>query len=663
MSLFNKRPKKSSATPSTPAAPASPAAGAAAQPAAQAPAPASDPAKDPNMIRGFDAFGREVYMTRQQWRETILPAHLQKVWDNADQLFITIQQSLNERFAEEMIAPAEHLAEIDANPERGAIVLSVVYGLNNRIDEAEQTLLRFIETHGETSQALSNLAKAQASRGNLEQGLATLWHALELDPNQENGFGWYLAAHHEKGGDDAAHEALQRIATLPTSWRARLWLARRSLSTRELAPAVAHFQDALEMAGQPVPADLLVQMSGDLGQAGHLTELIQLTAAHFDAGVHGPDVGGNLMRAHLGLGRIDPARTVLKQLEAQQRPDWQQPIAYWNSELTKAEFVATASTEPPTLKILAGDGPAWLPSRSLAHELFPIATSGPIAFLGGTAALPNADDRPVVQLSDLPGRVSRALPLFFAEQVRFSTLTPVCPLTPWLQGSHPAWALGKAPWSAQEAAGFVRSCVPQAEYVVVTHLVATSEPWRLELALIRTSDAYCLAAKGVDIGLENPEPAIRRLSTELLQLLVRHTERSIVRASPLYSVPTGPAFKSYLLSLEQLLSINFGTMTPAHAHFLGGETEMLDGYLKFCLALPDNVVLRLQFAQALSYLKDVRPQAVALFRERVFMLQEQKPLAAPAQEVVRRLLAEVYPEGRGAAPQTRMPPPPGRASR
>ncbi|MBK8475266.1 MAG: hypothetical protein IPL39_02875 [Opitutaceae bacterium] len=660
MSLFNKRPKKSSATPSTPP-PAAPAA--AASPAASTPAPASDPSKDPNMIRGFDAFGREVYITRQQWRETILPSHLQKVWENPDQLFVTIQQSLNERFAEEMIAPAEHLAEIDPNHERGAIVLSVVYGLNNRIEEAEQTLLRFIEVHGETSQALSNLAKAQASRGNLEQGLATLWHALELDPNQENGFGWYLAAHHEKGGDAAAHEALLRIATLPASWRARLWLARQALSIKDPAAAVAHFQDALEMAGQPVPAELLVQMSGDLGQAGHLTELVQLTAAHFNAAVHGPDVGGNLMRAHLGLGAAAPARAVLTQLEAQKRPEWQQPIAYWNAELAKAEFVAGASTEPPTLKILVGDGPVWLPSRSLAHELVPVAAATPIAFIGGTAALPNADDRPVVQLSDLPGRVCRALPLFFAEQVRFSTLTPVCPLSPWLQGSHPAWALGKAPWSPQEAANFARSCAPQAEYVVVTHLVATAEPWRLELALIRTSDAVCLAAKGVEVPLENPEPSLRRLSTELLQLLVRHTERSIVRAAPVYSVPTGPAFKSYLLGLEQLLSINFGSLTPAHAHFLGGDREMLDGYLKFCLALPENVVVRLLFLQALAALKEVRPDSVALFRERAFLLQEQKPLPAPAQGVVLRLLAAVYPEGRGTATPTRMPPPPGRASR
>jgi tetratricopeptide (TPR) repeat protein len=643
MSFFKKKPGKKPADTPAPAAPTAPAA-AAPQPAAPAsPAPASDPSKDPNMIRGFDAFGREVYITKQQWRETIMPGHLQKVWADPDQLSRTIHECLARGLAGDMVAAAEHLAEIDSNPERGAVVLAIVYRESNRPDDAEQVLRRFIDSRGETSQVLATLASVHDVRGEHETALATAWHALELDSNQENGFGLYLSIVHKQNGEAAAQEALQRIAALPASWRARLWIAHDALAARQLEAALGAYREALELAGQPIPGELLVQMSGDLGQAGHLTELIQLTAAHFSAATHGPLVGSNLIRAYLGLGRPAPARAVLDQLVAQQRPDWQEPLDYWNAQLAKAEFVSTASTEPPTLAMLMGDGPAWLPARSSANELFPAPTAAPIAFLGSTAEIAARDDAPVVQLSELAGRLSRAIPLLLAEQVRFSTLTPVHPLTTWMKGSQPVWALGRSPWQDAAAAAYVRGCAPTADYLVVTHLVATADPWRVELRLIRASDGVRLTTKKANLPLNQPEAALRRLGIELIQSLVQHADRTIVRTPPTYSIPTGPAFNSYLLTLEQLLCLNFGTSAPTHGHFLAGERETIDGFLKFCLAQPESVVLRLQLAQALVYLKDARPQSVAAFRDKVRLLQEQMPLAAPAQEVLQRLFAEVYP--------------------
>ena len=643
MSLFKKKPGKKSADTPAPTVPTAPAPTAPQPTASPSPAPVTNPAEDPNMVQGFDAFGREVYITKQQWREAVMPGHLQRVWDDPEQLFRTINECLPRGFAEDMVAPAEHLAEIDPNPERGAVVLAIVYRESNRPDDAEQAIRRFIESRGETSQAFSTLASIQNLRGEHEPALATAWHALELDPNQENGFGLYLSIIHKQGGDTAAQEALQRIAALPASWRARLWLAHDALAAQQLEAALGAYSEALEMAGQPAPVELLVQMSGDLGQAGHLTELIQLTAAHFSPAAHGPLVGSNLIRAYLGLGRPAPARAVLDQLVAQQRPDWQQPLDYWNAQLAKAEFVSTASTEPPTLAMLMGDGPVWLPARSSANELFPAPTAAPIAFLGSTAEVAARDDAPVVQLSDLAGRLSRAIPLFLAEQVRFSTLTPVHPLTTWMKGSQPVWALGKSPWQDDAAAAYVRGCAPTADYVVVTHIVATSDPWRLELRLIRASDGVRLTTKKANLPLNQPEAAVRRLGIELIQSLVQHADRTIVRTSPAYSIPSGPAFNTYLLALEQLLCISFGTSAPTHGHFLAGDRETIDGFLKFCLTQPENVVLRLQLAQALVSLKDARPQSVAAFRDKVRLLQEQMPLAAPAQEVLQRLFAEVYP--------------------
>lgn len=70
---------------------------------------------------------------------------------------------------------------------------------------------------------------------------------------------------------------------------------------------------------------------------------------------------------------------------------------------------------------------------------------------------------------------------------------------------------------------------------------------------------------------------------------------------------------------------------------------MIDGNLQLCLAEPDNVVPRIVLAQMLSWMKKIRPQVVAEFREKIQLLQKEKPLSGPAQGVLARLFAEVYP--------------------
>src|SRR6185369_8004214 len=117
-------------------------------------------------------------------------------------------------------------------------------------------------------------------------------------------------------------EALRRLAELPGSWRAQLWLAREALKSRQLDEALTLYRETLSSAAKPVPGDLLQQMSGDLGNAGHLPELLQLTESHFDCGKHGLQVGNNLIKAHLDLGQLEAARRILDQLYGLKRADW-----------------------------------------------------------------------------------------------------------------------------------------------------------------------------------------------------------------------------------------------------------------------------------------------------------------------------------------------------
>ena len=140
--------------------------------------------------------------------------------------------------------------------------------------------------------------------------------------------GWYEVIHHERGGKEAGLAALRRIAELPGSWRAQLGLARDALDRRDLPAAISLYQRALSHA-EPAPADMLMQISGDLGNQGHLPELLELVGLRFDPGKHGLEVGNNLLKAHVDLGQLDGARQILDQLYALKRPDWKETLIPW----------------------------------------------------------------------------------------------------------------------------------------------------------------------------------------------------------------------------------------------------------------------------------------------------------------------------------------------
>jgi tetratricopeptide (TPR) repeat protein len=166
------------------------------------------PASDANMIRAHDNFGRELFITRQQWLDSVLLGNIEKAWDAPDQLASLVISGLRDRFFPEMVKPAERLREMDSDSEQGAVLLGIAYMEVGRLDDAERTLQQFTQKHGERGVVTTNLAKVYDKQGNASRALDTLWRALELDPNQDNGLAWYLAIERDKGGDTGFEEGL-----------------------------------------------------------------------------------------------------------------------------------------------------------------------------------------------------------------------------------------------------------------------------------------------------------------------------------------------------------------------------------------------------------------------------------------------------------------------
>lgn len=271
------------------------------------PAPQAEP------ITVFDEHGRELKIDRATWVAEVLPPNLKKAWSDADDLYGVIVQALSDGLSAEVVSAAERLVTIDGASERALIVHAIALLKNGDLAGAERVLEACRNKHGATGSVLTNLAKIYAERREEQRSLATLRQALEVEPNHENALAWWSALAEQRGGEAAYVEALGEIAALPGAWLPQLWLARAALERGERARAFGLYDDVLSRAARE--PGVLMMISGDLGNAGALEELVRLTLPHYDLGRDGFEPGLNLAQALKELGRNNEARDMVRRLQ------------------------------------------------------------------------------------------------------------------------------------------------------------------------------------------------------------------------------------------------------------------------------------------------------------------------------------------------------------
>ena len=511
-----------------------------------------------------------------------------------------------------------------------------------RVDQAETVLETFTREQGEDGSVLFNLARIYMARGEQAHAEQTLWRALELEPNQENGLGWFAALEREKGGEPASRAALERVAALPGSWRPQLWLAREELAAGNLDLAKNFYSEALSRAPQPPPPELMMQMSGDLGQHGHLAEMIELTAPSFLPELHGIPVGSNLIKALVDSNRIPEAAGLVGQMEAYNRPDWSQALTFWRSELAKrgvypaGQAPQPAPQQAPQQEIQIGmlrvDGPVWLPPQSPAWPLFGglRQAAGPsVTFLGGSGEAPPEPQHEALQAADALGRMTRLVPLFLAEQVEMRTAARGRAMLPWAVGTpvtHPSgFVVSGARWPDEMAvqAGQQQPNQSASDYVATIHIDAEVEPWEASLVFVRVADGTRIGELQADFSPRDPGEGLLQLADEVVELLSALGPAATPTA---YILPQ--AFAAYAHGLEQLLTIRCSAMEGVATDFLRGEQSLLDSEIALCVAEPANTPSRVLLIDTLTALSQLRPALIEAMQPAVIRLHEEHPFPA-----------------------------------
>ena len=640
--------------------------------------------EEPTM-RAYDEFGREVAIPVSQWRRDLLPPALEQAKDNPDALSALLLDALPAGAAEEIVPSAAHLQSIDPRPERGAAIHGLVLLAANRAAESEDVLVTYLGQFGPSATVLTHLARAQAVQNRLEEADATLWRALEADPNDEGAVGLYAARSREREGDFGWQSALERAATLPGAWLPLLWLGRSALDARNRTLAVGLYKQAIERAGRPAPTALLQSVSGDLGQFGLLEDILRLVRPLYEPELHGLAVGNNLLRATLDSGQPAESLAMLRDLARLNRPELAEPLRAWEIEIRRRDLAAQAQQNPPQPQLLRIDGPVWLPANTPGRKLYATAEPrrGTVLFLGSSATLPEELPQEVAAtLPDTAGRLSRAIPLYLAESAYALLGLETQTLVPW--ADIVGFAMLHQPWPDGAAAAYAFDAGARA--AVSTHLEATPEGATVTLRVIPAAPA-ATPAGGSDLSPEAaaeaaladrpaeppldhatltadlPEMAPAavpdgdaaagdsdRLATfEPVTVTVYLTWADLHSgvsslwpqlAIPLvtvfgdtpeppkfgrYTPPRGPELNLYLRFLEQLLAINCA-ITSRNAPFLVvGEGETLQNLFDMALRFPNSLPVRLMLGELLLRLRALHPELLNQFAHPLRLLAERHP--------------------------------------
>lgn len=618
--------------------------------ALEMPAPGQPPTieqmrQDPNFVRVFDPYGQEIFVPRQQWRDEVLPGNLQAAAENPDELYAVLLNAMNDGFFAEIEPAAAHLQTIDTNPVRGACIYAIVLLQLGRQDEAERVLRTELEAHGEDAAVLTNLSRILATRGELEPAEAMLWRAIELDPNLENALGWYLALEQERGGEPQRRAAMERVAALPGSWRVRLWMAKIALDGQDVSAALAFYRQGLASFPGPVPAEFLYPMSGDLGMSGKLRELIEMTEPYFLPEVHGLPVGNNLIKAHFDLGELEPAAAITQRLFAMKRPDWREPLGFWEQTIGRAQRARQPQPQqggPLEIGMLEMIGPVWRRVGGPLEEAFgggKPAGAPVVTILGGTADLPNVEGEVAMHIADAVGRLSRAMPLFLAEQVEFHTAAQARTLLPRVTQGGGGFVLRGSEWADAEALELAREGELEPELIVRAHVDARAQPWVGVARLMRATDGLELGAVRAEFPAGQPEYGMPALASALARLLEQQGVAS--KATPAaYQVPETSALANYLLRLEQLLALRSAVTTGGDAMPMSGEREILEGNLGLALQQPGNATVRALLAATTATLWRLRPQVAEEFEDRLELLARDRPVGEPVDSITLAMMTD-----------------------
>lgn len=302
-------------------------------------------------IEFTNEFGHRVEISREEYQKKIIPYNLEMYWEDKDKLRQFAMELVRDQFPEQAAVAADRLIELYGPIESALIFRSVVHMQAREFEQAKALLLTCLERFPTSGAAFTNLAKIYAFEGDQQKSFATLEAGLIKDPNQESGLDMYveLLAANKK---EELFKRLEDLGQREHAWRPQLLLGRLYLLEGNLLRAVQFYKEAIERC--PEREAVVIAVTGELGQAGYVYQLIQIAEHYWSDAFVFPYAGFNYANALIATDQKEKALSILQAMQQHVAEEYRPLIEQFVEKLSHVSLsksVASESAETSTEQI------------------------------------------------------------------------------------------------------------------------------------------------------------------------------------------------------------------------------------------------------------------------------------------------------------------------
>lgn len=293
-------------------------------------------------IEFTNEFGQRIEMSREDYQKKIIPHTLEMYWDDKEKLRQFAMELVRHKFPEQAATAADRLIELYGPIESALIFRSVVHMQAREFDLAKKMLTACLERFPTSASASTNLAKIYAFEGDQEKAFTTLEAGLNKDPNHENALDMYIESFQAANQKEELLRRLELLAQREQAWRPQLLLGKLYLQDN-LLKAIQFYTEAIQRCPDKEP--VVIAVTGELGQAGYVYQLIQIAEKYFSPTFRFPYAGLNYANALIATDQKEKAVSVLQSMQQHVAEEYRPLVVQFMERFSLAGAAAGAEAE------------------------------------------------------------------------------------------------------------------------------------------------------------------------------------------------------------------------------------------------------------------------------------------------------------------------------
>ncbi|RNB58448.1 hypothetical protein EDM57_06905 [Brevibacillus gelatini] len=298
-------------------------------------------------------FGQTIEMPREDYQKKVIPHTLDLYWDQKEKLRDFAMGLVKDQFHEQAAIAADRLLELYGPIESALIFRAVVHMQAREFEQAKKILTDCLERFPSSGTACTNLAKIYAYEGEQDKAFEILTTGLHKDPNQENGLNMFVETFLQSGKREELRSRLEALSVKEGAWRPQLHLARLALTENDLLNAMKWYTVAIE--GAKDRFEVVMTVTGELGQAGYVYQLIQICEKYWTPEFQYPYAGFNYANALLATDQKEKAIAILRTMQEHLPDNYKPMVDHFLARVPGAQEVEAAAQQKVETENQPGD--------------------------------------------------------------------------------------------------------------------------------------------------------------------------------------------------------------------------------------------------------------------------------------------------------------------